>query len=58
MNENTSQVDTLIRELLSLNRTEIGFQALPPTARQVEQRQASRKRIRQELVLALSVRRL
>jgi len=54
--ENTNQADALIDELLSMNRTENVFEALTPSAPEAEQRQAKRKKIRQELVAALSVR--
>jgi hypothetical protein len=46
---------SLIKELLILNRTESGLAALAPNPEQLEQWQCKRKRIRQELVQALSL---
>jgi hypothetical protein len=42
--------------LLSLNRSESALIAHPPSAEELEQRQSKRKLVRQELVLALSLR--
>jgi len=52
---NASQVTSLIKELLILNRTGSALAALPPSPEQLEQWQCKRKRIRQELVQALSL---
>ena len=52
---NANQVTSLIKELLILNRTESALAALPPNPEQLEQWQCKRKRIRQELVQALSL---
>jgi len=52
---NVNQVRSLIKELLILKRTESALAALPPTPEQLEQWQCRRKRIRQELVQALSL---
>jgi len=52
---NASQVTSLIKELLILNRTGSALAALPPSPEQLEQWQCKRKRIRQELVHALSL---
>ena len=54
MPENSRQTDAFI-ELLSMNRPETVFQSLSPSPRETEQRTAKRRRIRQELVAALSV---
>jgi hypothetical protein len=54
MSDNLDQVPALIKELLSLNRSERAPMAHPPSAEELEQRQSKRKRVRQELVLALS----
>jgi hypothetical protein len=56
MSDNLDQVAALIKELLSLNRSEGAPTAHPPSAEEFEQRQSKRKRVRQELVLALSLR--
>jgi hypothetical protein len=48
-------VTSLIKELLILNRMESALAALPPTPEQLEQWQCKQKRIRQELVQALSL---
>jgi hypothetical protein len=60
MSDNSDQVAALIEELLRLNRSECAPMAHPmahPTsAEELEQRQSKRKRVRQELVLALSWR--
>jgi hypothetical protein len=50
-----NQVASLIRELLMLNRTERTLGAYPSNPEQREQWKCKRKRIRQELVQALSV---
>jgi len=55
MPENSRQTDALIEELLSMNRTETVFQSPSPSPQETEQRTAKRRRIRQELVAALSV---
>jgi hypothetical protein len=52
---NANQVMSLIKELLILNRTESTLAALAPNPEQLEQWQYKRKRIRQELVQALSL---
>ncbi|PYX24601.1 MAG: hypothetical protein DMG82_07955 [Acidobacteria bacterium] len=52
---NANQVTSLIKELLILNRMESALADLPPTPEQLEQWQCKRKRIRQELVQALSL---
>jgi hypothetical protein len=52
---NASQVTSLIKELLILNRTERTLAAYPSNPEQLEQRKCKRKRIRQELVQALSL---
>jgi len=52
---NANQVTSLIKELLILNRMESALADLPPTPAQLEQWQCKRKRIRQELVQALSL---
>jgi cytochrome c-type biogenesis protein CcmH/NrfG len=51
---NPNQVTSLIKELLILNRIERTLAAYPPSPEQVEQWESQRKRIRQELVQALS----
>src|SRR5437762_1130586 len=56
MSDISEQVAALIKELLSLNRSENTPMAHPPSADDFEQRQSKRKRVRQELVLALSLR--
>lgn len=56
MNGPPDQVAALIEELLSLNRTESVAPVLPLNAQEVEQREARRKKVRQELVQALSLR--
>jgi hypothetical protein len=58
MSDNSDQVAALIKELLSLNRSESAAMAHPPSAEELEQWQSKRKRVRQELVLALSLRAL
>jgi hypothetical protein len=50
------QVVALIRELLVLNRTESSFELAGSTVKQVEERRAIRKRLRQELVQVLYLR--
>jgi len=55
MSDISEQVAALIKELLSLNRSENTPMAHPPSADDFEQRQSKRKRVRQELVLALSL---
>lgn len=50
-----NQVTSLIKELLMLNRTERTLAAYPSNPEQLEQRKCKRKRIRQELVQALSL---
>ena len=50
-----NQVTSFIKELLILNRMESALAALSPTPEQLEQWQCRRKRIRQELVQALSL---
>lgn len=52
---NADQVTSLIKELLILNRTEGTLAAYPSNSEQLEQRKCKRKRIRQELVQALSL---
>jgi hypothetical protein len=54
--DNSDQVAAPIKELLSLNRSQSSPMAHPPSAEEPEQRQSKRKRVRQELVLALSLR--
>jgi hypothetical protein len=56
LSDNSDQVAALIKELLSLNRSESALIAHPPSAEELEQRQSKRKLVRQELVLALSLR--
>jgi hypothetical protein len=56
MSDNSEQMAALIKELLSLNRSESSPMAHPPSAEELEQGQSKRKRVRQELVLALSLR--
>ena len=56
MSDNLDQVAAFIKELLSLNRLKSAPMAHPPSAEDFEQRQSKRKRVRQELVLALSLR--
>ena len=51
-----NQVTSLIKELLMLNRAERTLAAYPSNPEQLEQRKCKRKRIRQELVQALSLR--
>jgi hypothetical protein len=58
MSDHSDLVTALLKELLSLNRAESALKAHPPSTEDLEQWQAKRKRIRQELVLALSLRRL
>ena len=55
ISDNSEQVAALIKELLSLNRLKAAPMAHPPSADDFEQRQSKRKRVRQELVLALSL---
>lgn len=50
------QVAALIEELLSLNRTESAAPVPPLNAQELEQREAKRKKVRQDLVQALSLR--
>ena len=52
---NANQVTSLIMELLILKRIERTLAAYPPDPEQVEQWKNKRKRIRQELVQALSL---
>lgn len=52
---NPDQVTSLIKELLILNRTEGTLSAYPSNPEQLEERNCKRKRIRQELVQALSL---
>jgi hypothetical protein len=54
MSDKFKQVTGLIKELLSLNKAEIASMA--PNAEEVAGRKSKRKKIRQELVQALSVR--
>ena len=56
MSDNSDQVAALIKELLSLNRSESAPMDHPPSADEFEQQQSKRKRVRQKLVLALSLR--
>jgi hypothetical protein len=49
-----NQVASLIKKLLILNRAERTLWAYPPNPEQLEQWKCKRKRIRQELVRALS----
>jgi hypothetical protein len=56
MSDNSEQVAAIIKELLSLNRLKGAPMAHPPSAEELEQWQSKRKRVRQELVLALSLR--
>ena len=55
---NANQVTSLIKELLILNRTERTLVAHPSDPEQLEQWKCQRKRIRQELVQALSLENL
>jgi hypothetical protein len=54
MSDKFKQVTALLKELLSLNKAEIASTA--PNAEEVTGRKSKRKKIRQELVQALSVR--
>jgi hypothetical protein len=56
MDPNSDQVTVLIRELLSLNHADSAPMAHPPSAEEIEQPRSKRQRVRQELVLALSLR--
>jgi len=52
----SGQVVALIKELLVLNRTENVFELVGSTVKQIEERRAIRKRLRQELVQVLYLR--
>ena len=56
MSDHSDLVTALLKELLNLNRAENAPNTHPPSAEELEQRQSRRMKIRQELVLALSVR--
>ena len=56
--DHANQVTALIKELLILNRTEWAAATNPPNAEQLEQWKCNRKKIRQELVQALSLHKL
>jgi hypothetical protein len=56
--DRANQVTALIKELLILNRTEWAAATNPPNAEQLEQWKCNRKKIRQELVQALSLHKL
>jgi hypothetical protein len=56
--DHANQVTALIKELLILNRTEWAGATNPPNAEQHEQWKCKRKKIRQELVQALSLHKL
>jgi hypothetical protein len=56
--DHANQVTALIKELLILNRTEWAAATNPPNAEQLEERKCKRKKIRQELVRALSLHKL
>jgi len=56
MSDDPVRVDALMKELLSLNRTESVAAALPQSPQEMEQRRRKRKKVRQELVLTLSHR--
>jgi hypothetical protein len=57
LSDNSDLVAALLKELLSLNRAEDASKAHPPASEEeLEQRQSKRTRIRQELVLTLSLR--
>jgi len=56
MTGDSDQVVALINELLVLNRTESSFKLAASTVKQVEERRAMRKRLRQELVQVLCLR--
>ena len=56
VNDSADHVDALIKELLALDRTESVPTLHPSSTAEVEQQQAKRKKVRQALVLALSLR--
>ena len=56
MTVDSDQAVALIKELLVLNRTESVFELAGSTVKQVEERRAIRKRLRQELVRVLHLR--
>ena len=56
MNEHSDQVTGLIKELLSLNHADSAPATHPRSGEEIEQRRSKPKRVRQELVLALSLR--
>lgn len=58
MTDNSDQVAALIKELLSLTHADSAPTDHPLSAEELEQRQHKRTRIRQELVLAFSLRNL
>jgi hypothetical protein len=56
MSDYPDHVTALMKELLSLNRAANASKAHPPSAEELEQRLSRQTRVRQELVLALSLR--
>jgi hypothetical protein len=56
MTGGSDQVVALIKGLLVLNQTESSFELAGSTVKQVEERRAMRKRLRQELVQVLNLR--
>jgi hypothetical protein len=56
MTGDSDQVVAVIKELLVLKRTESFFELAGSTVKQVEERRAIRKRLRQELVQVLYLR--
>jgi hypothetical protein len=54
MTDKSNRVTALIRELLNLNRVENVSRGFPSSSEEAEQRHSKRRKIRQELVQALS----
>ena len=58
MSDHSDRVIALLKKLVILNKAENVLTANPPSVEEVEQWQSKRTKVRQELVLALSVRAL